>query len=369
MTVQQRYDKALILDFNETDEGYLTISACPVTRPGVFPYRRDGSVAMEAKLPDELFKQITIDSANAKPITDDHPTEPVTASNYSKYSKGMTHTDAKVQDNKLVVSFTVTDSSTIEKIRNGKRELSIGFEADVSEETGTYNGERYDSVQRNMKINHIAVVDEGRAGPTIAIRADSAFMIDSKEVEKYNNGGNTMPVLRIDSKEYEVDSVVKARVDALEAQLETATNKAANVDAVTGERDALQAQVTTLTAELATAKENTMTSDAMDKAVQARIELVGKAKPMLGDAFDFDGKTDRAVKEAVISEVNKDFKGDDKSDDYVNAFFDAMTETVGKTGFTQGAVFNDGKDKEKVNAEEIEALKNKRLNMNKKGDK
>ena len=31
-----RYDKAFIQDFKETDEGYLTITACPITRPGVF---------------------------------------------------------------------------------------------------------------------------------------------------------------------------------------------------------------------------------------------------------------------------------------------------------------------------------------------
>ena len=64
-------------------------------------------------------------------MTDDHPTEPVTAANYNKYSKGMTHNDAHVLDNKLLVSFTITDAETI-KINDGKRELSIGFQADVT---------------------------------------------------------------------------------------------------------------------------------------------------------------------------------------------------------------------------------------------
>ena len=57
---------------------------------------------MEAKLPDELFSKTTVLSANAKPM-DDHPTEPVTAA--IQYSKGMTHNDAHVLDNKLLVSF------------------------------------------------------------------------------------------------------------------------------------------------------------------------------------------------------------------------------------------------------------------------
>lgn len=248
-----RYDKAFIKDFKETDEGYLTITACPITRPGVFPYRRtDGGLSMEAKLPDELFSKATVLSANAKPMTDDHPTEPVTAANYNKYSKGMTHNDAHVLDNKLLVSFTITDAETIKKINDGKRELSIGFQADVSKETGVYNGMQYDSVQRNMQINHIAIVDEGRAGPEVAIRGDSvAFMIDTKDKQ---TGGNGMSKLIIDSKEFEVDSIVKAKFESLEAKLDAAEQRKANVEKLEGERDALKAQIDKLNKEIDEAK-------------------------------------------------------------------------------------------------------------------
>ncbi|EPF4505839.1 DUF2213 domain-containing protein [Enterococcus faecalis] len=360
-----RYDKALILDFKETDEGYLNVSACPITRPGVFPYRRtDGGLSMEAKLPEELFSQATVASANGKPMTDDHPSEPVTAANYNKYAKGMTHTDAQVIDNKLVVSFTVTDSETIKKINDGKRELSIGFQADVAAEKGTYNGMQYDSVQRNMLINHIAIVDEGRAGPEVAIRGDSvAFMIDSKDK---NTGGSKMPKLIIDSKEYEVDPVIKANYDAMQAKLDAAEQRSTNAEKVEGERDALQSQVDNLTKELQTAKESALTGDALDKRVQARVELVSAAKKFLGDSADLVGKTDRQIKEAVITKTNSDFKGDGKSDDYINAYFDSMTTMATEKGFTASAVFNDAKDKDKETEEDIEKQKNNRLNMNKK---
>ncbi|WP_436969915.1 DUF2213 domain-containing protein [Listeria fleischmannii] len=53
----QRYDQSFIEDssIQETKEGYLTVRA-PVTKPGVFPYMRgDGSMHMEAKLPENLF--------------------------------------------------------------------------------------------------------------------------------------------------------------------------------------------------------------------------------------------------------------------------------------------------------------------------
>ncbi|WP_287146270.1 DUF2213 domain-containing protein [Enterococcus faecalis] len=364
-----RYDKAFIQDFKETDEGgYLTITACPITRPGVFPYRRtDGGLSMEAKLPDELFSKTTVLSANAKPMTDDHPTEPVTAANYNKYSKGMTHNDAHVLDNKLLVSFTITDAETIKKINDGKRELSIGFQADVSKETGVYNGMQYDSVQRNMLINHIAIVDEGRAGPEVAIRGDSvAFMIDSKDKQ---TGGNNMSKLIIDSKEFEVDSIVKAKFESLEAKLDAAEQRKANVEKLEGERDALKAQIDKLNKEIDEAKKKEVTADALDKRVQDRVYLINKAQKFLGDSVDFTGKSDREIKESVIAKTSPDFKGDGKSDDYIAAYFDSAVANVEKKGFTNPAAFNDAKDKDKEAAEEIEKQKNNRLNMNKKEDK
>ncbi|MBC1722258.1 DUF2213 domain-containing protein [Listeria seeligeri] len=368
----QRYDKSLITDqdITETKEGYLTVRA-PVTKPGVFPYMRaDGEMTMEAKLPSELFADSTIQSVNAKPVTDNHPSEPVTATNYQKYSKGMTHTDAAVKDNMLFVSFTITDSATIKKVKAGKRELSLGFEADVKSESGTYDGMQYDSVQTNMLINHLAIVDKGRVGPEASIRGDSiAFMMDAQPNKQ--GGSKNMTKLKIDSKEYEVDSAVKSRIDALEAQLEAATIKAGNADKLEGERDALQAQLEDKTQELDDAKEKAITEDKLDAAVEARTELITSAKTFLGDSFEFKGKTDNQIKLDSIASVKKDFKADGKSDDYINAFYDALTAQVEAQGFTADAAFNSGnlKTKEKEVKEEIEKKKAARLNLNKKGDK
>lgn len=53
--------------------------------------------------------------------------------------------------------------------------------------------------------------------------------------------------LIIDSKEYEVDPVVKANYDAMQAKLDAAEQRSSNVEKVEGERDALQSQVDNLT--------------------------------------------------------------------------------------------------------------------------
>ncbi|MFX3616232.1 MAG: DUF2213 domain-containing protein [Sporolactobacillus sp.] len=331
---KQRYDKALIEDFSETPEGFLTVKA-PITRPGVFPYMRsDGGIQMEAKLPDEIFSDRTVRSAMGKPVTDDHPNELVTLENYQTYSKGMTHTDAQVSGNKLNVSMTITDADLIKKIKSGKRELSIGFMSDVAMTPGEYNGAHYDAVQRNVEINHVAVVDRGRAGPTVAIRGDaaqeSAYMVDSADP---NKGGKNMAKYKIDGNEYEVEATIKARLDSLEAQLDAANTKAANADKLQGSIDALQAKFDAKETELVEAKKQNLTQDELDAKVESRVGLISDAKPYLGDEFDFKGKADRAIKEAVITKINADFKGDSKSDDYVNAYYDSMLDLAKKEGF------------------------------------
>lgn len=367
----QRFDKAYIADFSETSEGYLTVKA-PITRPGVFPYlKKDGGIEMEAKLPEELFSERTVKSANAKPVTDDHPIEAVTAANYNKYAKGLTHTDAEVRDKKLYISFTITDSATIEKVKDGKRELSIGFLADVSKENGEYEGMTYDSVQRNMEINHLAIVEKGRAGSTIAIRNDSmAYMIDSDDKNKKDKGGNKkMGKLVIDSVEFEVDSAVKLKVDALEAQLDAANTKVSGHDKLTGERDALKAQLAAKEKELAESKKNSVTADALDEAVEARASLLGTAAKFLGDTFEFKGKTDRAVKEAVITSVDSSVVVTDATDEYISAYYDSYTSMLDKKGFTKSALFVDKKDEAKEQEEELAKKKLARLTLNKKGVK
>ena len=69
----QRYDRMLITDsmLKKDSYGFLTVTA-PITRPGVFPYQRgDGTVQMEAKLPDDVFNDLAIYPAQAKSVTDD----------------------------------------------------------------------------------------------------------------------------------------------------------------------------------------------------------------------------------------------------------------------------------------------------------
>ncbi|MCT6892440.1 MAG: DUF2213 domain-containing protein, partial [Lactobacillus sp.] len=125
-----RYDTAPINRVTQDAQtGFVRITNVPIAIVGVFPYiKADGSVEMEAKLPTELLSEVTVDSANSKPVTDNHPDELVTQVNASKYMKGFTATNAHVENDALKVDMTITDKSLINEINKGKQELSIGFE-------------------------------------------------------------------------------------------------------------------------------------------------------------------------------------------------------------------------------------------------
>lgn len=74
-------------------------------------------------------------------------------------------------DNSLV--FTVADA--IAAIEDGScRELSLSYFYDPELSAGTWNGQPYEVIMRNIRGNHLALVETGRAGPTVAV-ADAAL--------------------------------------------------------------------------------------------------------------------------------------------------------------------------------------------------
>ncbi|ADF83466.1 head maturation protease [Lactobacillus phage LBR48] len=361
------YDRAELGKYTETPEGYLH-GEFPITRPGVFPYMRNGgSVSQVAKLPDEVFSKETIESANNKPLTNDHPNVGVDVRNFKELSVGMTDSDAHVEDNKLVVGATITDPDMIAQVKSGKQELSIGFNADVPTESGEYGGAQYDAAQRNIKINHIAIVDRGRAGHGISIHDSAAFVMDD---DSNIQGGTKMATMIIDNQSFEADQRVidaandtkkqlvaaEALVAKLKKQLagseDTAASSKKEADSLKGERDALKTQ-------LKDAQDKQLDQDALDKRIDARLALQTSAARFVGDSFDFKGKTDREVKVAAIKTTNDAFDEKDKSDDYINAFYDSAVSLADKKWFTHTLGGQGGNQNE---TDSVDKLKGDRAN-------
>lgn len=363
MTVQ-RFDRTYIKDYKETPEGYLRLDNVPISRTGVFPYRRfdngETVVEYEAKLPEDLLNNFTVQSATTKAVTDEHPPELVTAANHSKYAKGFTTTDAIAKDGKIFTSLIVTDSEMIDKIKNGKREISIGFTADIERRSGEYEGQRFDSVQRNITINHIAVVNQGRAGSDIGIRADSAaWQVD----EQNKNGGTKMAKYIIDSTEYEVDATVKAHIDAVKAERDLYKKDSDELETVKAQKDAAEAMAATKETEIQKLKEGQLTQDSIDEAVKEHVALVGRVKPLIGDSFDFVGKTAREIKEEAIKTQVPSFDSADKTDGYVSTYFDAIMDAAENVTATSTQMKNGITSNRTDSNDSVEAMKQNRLNM------
>jgi hypothetical protein len=65
---------------------------------------------------------------------------------------------------------TIWPQNATDVVESGEqRELSSGYKYDADMTPGTWRGQRYDGVMRNIRGNHVAIVAEGRAGPDVVI--------------------------------------------------------------------------------------------------------------------------------------------------------------------------------------------------------
>lgn len=347
-----RYDTATINKFSvDSQTGFLHVSNVPIARVGVFPYiGKSGQITMEAKLPDDLLTDSAVESANSKPVTDDHPQESVNVTNTNRYMKGLTASNAHVDGDKLKVDMIITDSALIKEIQGGKQELSIGFQTDVVPVKGTFKGMAYDSAQKNIQINHVAVVKRGRAGHSVRLTGDSAEMVIDDSQEKGTSMETTK--IRLDGADVTVATTDAERILKLDADNKANNSKIAKLDAqikaLTAERDKLkggadankksldeaQAKADSLEKELAAEKKK-FEGDALDQAIADRMALIDEVKPYVGDSFDFKGKSPKEMKLEAISKTDSvDLSA--KSDDYIDAYFDSIKNrnNSGVVGYT-----------------------------------
>ncbi len=121
--------------------------------------------------PETVFHAETKDSAKMKPFTELHPGEFVDIDNFKNLAVGhIGDTISPLDTERLGASLLVTDKAVISKIKNGLKEISVGYTANIVQKKGIYKGQRYDyAFEGPMYINHIALVPAGRCGDTVSI--------------------------------------------------------------------------------------------------------------------------------------------------------------------------------------------------------
>lgn len=343
MTLTTRLDTVPIREpYVDKDTGFLHVKRVPIARAMVQMYRKaDGSTDREAKLPTEILSDATVASANNKPVTDNHPHGLVNTSNSKELMKGLTDSKAHVEGDMLFNDITITDPDLIKEItQGGKRELSIGFQTEVVPESGEYNGVKYDAVQKNIRINHVAVVNRGRAGHTVRLLGDSAEAVDPEEGNEMESKDTR--VVRVDGADItvlasDVDKVTKLdadnsakqkRIDELTKQIQALTQERDQLKG-TSEGNAKKADAAEKELEDYKKKFNEDSFNAeVEKAAADRMDIIDKTKPYLGDSYDFTGKSAMDLKKDSIKAVYGDSMDlDNANDSFINGCF----ETLGAT--------------------------------------
>ena len=159
----------------ETGEGFLICKNVPIARTGTQDYLgrelglTDGNadkIIAVIRSPDEVFSEAALASFEGKPVTNDHPPGLIGPDDVKNYEMGHAQNIRRGSGewaDYMIADLHIHDRDLIDAIQNGKREISCGYECDYVKNTdGTYS-------QKNIRGNHVAVVDRGRAGKRAAI--------------------------------------------------------------------------------------------------------------------------------------------------------------------------------------------------------
>lgn len=378
-----------------TADGYLAASA-RVARTGIQIYsgRECGRPEMDFvrvyRPEDEVFKPDAVKTFAHRPITDDHPHEPVTADNWKRVSKGHTGEEI-IRDGKFIrIPMLLMDGPTIKKWEQGKRELSMGYSCDLKWQDGiTEDGEEYDAIQMNIKANHLALVSKARGGEHLHIgdakeeegdfikigpdqykrKGGKGKIYTYAQVQAYYASGgwdskndsadNVHAADDLDNVDGNGETLMKITVDGISMEM---NDKDAQIvqralDAAADERDelfkkletteeeqkkkkkeyetdsaTLKTQVATLTTENTQLKQQVadaaMTPEKMDAMIKNRANVIDKAKIILGaDKVDLK-LTDSEIRRACVNHVvGADAK--DWSDEIMAAAFTTIKTTAG----------------------------------------
>jgi hypothetical protein len=164
-----------------TPEGFLLCRDVGLARTGVQLYGPgetpiDGDFVSVTRDEDEVFHPDAIASCDGKPVVNNHPVSwdgervDVNPSNWRTLAVGICRNPHKseAEPDMLVGDLVIYDADAIRDISAGKTQISLGYDAEY-EVTGPNAGR-----QHQIRINHIALVDQGRCGIRCSI-GDSAY--------------------------------------------------------------------------------------------------------------------------------------------------------------------------------------------------
>lgn len=334
------YDTVKLTGVRITDDGYL-VGDAPVARTGVQVYAGhelgmpDKPIIRLYRPPEEVFSQDSMRSYAHRPVTVGHPQDKVTADNWKDVAAGQTG-DEVVRDGDLVrVPLVLMDAAAIRKHGAGVRELSMGYDAEVEFVDGTSpEGEPYDAIQRNLRMNHLALVARARGGDRLRLGDDtddggSTMTTDAQKLRTVTLDG--LPVETTDAGAKAIERLL-ADIQSFEAKLADA--EAAHAKAL----EAKDAEIAKLDAQIDDLKSKILTDAQLDERAQARADLLSSARRVAD--IDYSGKSDDEVRRLAVAAKLGDQAVADRSDAYINARFDILLEDAEPESAVNSALRN-----------------------------
>lgn len=321
-----RYDSA---KFKATiDENGFLVDTPVVARLGVqVYYMEDGSTVREFRPAEEVFKDESLASYQGKPMTLDHVF--VNSENAKEVVVGSVTGKAEPLGSSVVAPIVVYDNTAIQEAMAGNaKELSVGYSAILDETpgwgdpvTGEYvlksdgdqfdvpdGWQEFDAIQRDIKVNHLAMVYRGRAGIAKLNMDGEQENPYTTDVDINKEDKQEMIKIKLDgAQEFEVAPEIASHIEALNAKADTAI----------AERDALKAKVDAMPAEI----EAAVAKAKADADTLAALVAVAAEAGVKADGLDAKG-----IKVAYVKEVSG-LDVSEKSDAYIDAAFDIAKES------------------------------------------
>lgn len=381
--MEQRFDSIPLSDTYFTPEGYL-IDNPILTRVGIFEYHNpDGTIRRELRLPEEVFAAESLASYKGKPVILTHEAGLVDVDNVQQEHIGTILSEGIQDGDNVRAQIVIHDAESLDY---GLRELSLGYTQTPDETPGVWNGQPYDAIQRNIQINHLALVEKARAGEQARLNIDGeeqggnqmskarkdgltpeeiARLVEEYKQRQAQRMENTNPTTdegtnpdEQTTDEDEADPVkeVKDRRDRRDASGDCETMDEASGVIAQQDEDIqklldfiaqLQAKIdfdqasaeeevktdgegenAEANADEGEHQEDPLNMDSIDAYVNQKIELIH-----LGDKLNMDGldtMKPTEAKKAIIKKVHPNIRLDGKGSAYINAMFDIAKESIGK---------------------------------------
>lgn len=211
----------------ETGEGFLICKNVPIARTGDQEYLgreiglsgQDGEQVLTVhRSPEEVFSPAALASFEGKPVTNDHPPDLIGPDDVGMYEKGHAQNVRRGTGewaDYMVADLHIHDRELIDAVQGGKREISCGYECDYSPNgDGTYS-------QKNIRGNHVAVVDRGRAGKRAAILDSEIKQPAEKPPERKASMKHTfLQLFGLAAKDKTPEEIAKLAMDTADAMEE-----------------------------------------------------------------------------------------------------------------------------------------------------